>query len=582
MKEFTFLDPWQFVSYALLLLGIAIIAKRGLSRSQKERNLFQAPQGKKSFFKGAMLKHTLQILALILMLMALADPVNNPHHEALKQEGRDVFFVLDVSRSMLAEDCRPNRLEKAKAAIEQSLEMLEGDRVALLAFAGSPSIRCPLTRDRSFFKKMLSEVSPNSVAQGGTRIGDALHKVIDKLMDKDLKGNQDIILISDGEDMESKPLKAIEKINDLEARLIIVGLGDETFGERIPEGDAYVSYKGKEVWTKLNSSSLSELSKACDVGVYYPIGTAPLDLAAIYHHLRKMMPLEVRDVGTELKYDHLYWNFCFLAFLLYGLSLLLQLRLPSFLKNALAIILFVMPLHHELSAGQPLPKEQQLFVQGVSAYKKAKYSQGVEHFQSFLELNPGHAKANYNLAHCEYALNNYEQADLLFHSAEESGESQSFILNCWYNKALCRIRLGLKEEVFFENLPDGEFLDDDEEERISPEEYFHDAESVLRNVLLHQPEYKAAANNLEWVLRKLYQDPDDLQSDLNSNAQPQESQKQEGQEQDAQKESEDDSENSEEGEESDKSDGKPDSSPFCPGHGGFPAVFAPGFPRWVE
>ena len=200
------------------------------------------------------LASTLKWMACLSLLCGLDAPGLEPEKIGVEQNGRDLIFVLDVSRSMLAKDCRPNRLEVAKAAIEQCLKTKSGNRYALMAFAGSASIRCPLTRDQRFFRKMLREISPDSVAQGGTRIEDALTKVVDKLLldDDESSSASDLILISDGEDLGSKPERSVSKLNALGVRMLVIGLGDSEYGERIPEDN------GEAAMLSIRAKSLDE------------------------------------------------------------------------------------------------------------------------------------------------------------------------------------------------------------------------------------------------------------------------------------------------------------------------------------
>ena len=138
------------------------------------------------------------------------------------KEGRDLVFILDVSNSMLAEDVIPNRLERSKIAISECIDTLVNHRVGLVAFAGSATIKCPLTLDYDFFNTMLTKVGANSAAQGGTRIADAILKTCDKLFSDSRKGYKDIILISDGGDQGKTIDKAVEVLNEQNIKLILL------------------------------------------------------------------------------------------------------------------------------------------------------------------------------------------------------------------------------------------------------------------------------------------------------------------------------------------------------------------------
>ena len=118
------------------------------------------------------------LVAMMLVIFAMARPAWNPKPETVERRGRDVVFLLDVSNSMLAEDLVPNRLERAKLAIRDCVERLQGDRVALVAFAGTAAIKCPLTLGYGFFQMKLEDLSIDSNARGVTKIGEAIRKIM--------------------------------------------------------------------------------------------------------------------------------------------------------------------------------------------------------------------------------------------------------------------------------------------------------------------------------------------------------------------------------------------------------------------
>ena len=231
------------------------------------------------------------LAALAALIIALAGPAWNPIEETIQREGRDVVFVLDVSKSMLAEDLRPNRLERAKIDIADCLESLDGDRVALVVFAGTASVQCPLTQDYGFFRMMLADVSPDSVSRGGTAIGDALRVAQKQVFDEQDKAYRDIILITDGEDHDSFPVEAAKEIGAANIRLIAIGIGDDTDGTPIPITDPQtglkrnLTYKGEIVRSKLDSATLKQMAEATPQGIYLPVATNTMDLRAIYSQL---------------------------------------------------------------------------------------------------------------------------------------------------------------------------------------------------------------------------------------------------------------------------------------------------------
>ena len=232
-------------------------------------------------------KAVLVFAGSLLVVVSLARPAWNPRPEKVETKGRDIVFVLDVSRSMMAEDLKPNRLERAKLAMRDLVEKLDGDRVALVAFAGMSGVRCPLTLDYGFFRLMLDDTGPESVSRGGTLIGDALRKTLDEVYSDRLKRFKDIVLITDGEDQDSFPVEAAKEAGERGIRLIAIGLGDENEGQRIPvtkeKGErAFLRHGGQEVWTKLDAGTLRKMVDVTPGGRYLNVATGTFDLGAIY------------------------------------------------------------------------------------------------------------------------------------------------------------------------------------------------------------------------------------------------------------------------------------------------------------
>ena len=235
-------------------------------------------------------KAVMVVAAAFLIVISLARPAWNPRPEKVESKGRDIVFVLDVSRSMMAEDLKPNRLERAKLAIRDLVDKVEGDRVALVAFAGTSIVKCPLTQDYGFFRLMLDDTGPESVSRGGTLIGDALRKTVDEVYSDRLKRYKDIILITDGEDQDSFPVEAAKEVGERGIRLIAIGLGDENEGQRIPvvneKGErTFLRHGGQEVWTRLDADTLRKMVDATPGGRYLNVATGTFDLGAIYRDL---------------------------------------------------------------------------------------------------------------------------------------------------------------------------------------------------------------------------------------------------------------------------------------------------------
>jgi Ca-activated chloride channel family protein len=265
---------------------------------------------KKQIFKAFLL-----IAAFISIVTALTEPKWNPQAQKIKREGRDVVILLDTSRSMLAEDIKPNRLERAKIAITDLMETLKGDRIAIVTFAGNSTVKCPLTQDYAFVRTALADISTESTSRGGTLIGDAIRKAAEEVFDRKSREYKDIILITDGEDHESFPIQAAEKAASEGIRIIAIGLGDENEGSRIPitspNGEkSFLKYEGQEVWSKVDGDTLRKVVYATEGGKYLSVepGTT-LNLGEIYDKLIASAEKRELESVTMTRYDEKFQIF---------------------------------------------------------------------------------------------------------------------------------------------------------------------------------------------------------------------------------------------------------------------------------
>jgi Ca-activated chloride channel homolog len=276
-------------------------------------------------------KAVLVISAFVFIVFALARPAWNPIPKELERQGRDVVFVLDVSRSMLAEDLKPNRLERSKLAIVDCVDKLEGDRIGLVVFSGTAAAKCPLTLDYGFFRMMLEDVSSESAARGGTMIGDALRKTIDEVFDDQEKAYKDIILITDGEDHDSFPVDAAKKAGEKGIRIIAIGIGDENQGQRIPVTDdagrrTFLKYNGEEVWSKLDADTLRQMVNVTPGGRYLNVATGTIDLGEVYQSLVASAEKKALESRTVKRFEEKFQIFLWAAFFLLCLEMILSER----------------------------------------------------------------------------------------------------------------------------------------------------------------------------------------------------------------------------------------------------------------
>jgi Ca-activated chloride channel family protein len=274
-------------------------------------------------------KVALLLIATLLLVLSFTRPAWNLKTERVERRGRDVVFLLDVSKSMLAEDLVPNRLERAKLAIGDCVDQLQGDRVALVTFAGTAAVKCPLTLDYGFFRMMLNRISTDSITRGGTMVGDAVRKILGEVFDDQEREFKDIILITDGEDHESFPIEAASQAGEKGVRIIAIGLGDEKEGKRIPivtknGAKKFLTYKGREVWTKLDATTLRKMVQATPGGKYLNVATGTIDLGRVYLDLVAAADKKDLEAETIKRYEEKFQIFLGIAFVLLCIEMIMR------------------------------------------------------------------------------------------------------------------------------------------------------------------------------------------------------------------------------------------------------------------
>ena len=392
MSEIIFIQPVML--WLLLLVPVFVVVFRiRLTRQRRDLQGFgEGARGRRSeHISMEPWRLALLVISAITLILALSRPAINPHPKLIARDGRDVVFMLDVSKSMLAEDRLPNRLDSAKSSIAQCVESLEDHRIGLVVFAGSSSIVCPLTMDTEFFLDALDKTGPDSVAHGGTRIGDALLKACDKLFSDSKHGYRDIVLLSDGGDQSEGISSAVEQLNDKKIRLLAIGIGDEKVGARIPVADGssdYMLYKKQEVWSKLDGALLKNLVNSCNEGAYIPVGTRQMNLDQIYRRISSQSETQQLAEESVIDYDEIFhWFIALGLFLLLLMALIPHtLRRPRPLSPAVISSFIILLLVAPQSIASD--KAQSYYLQGNAEYRDGAYDNAALSFENALTEKP--------------------------------------------------------------------------------------------------------------------------------------------------------------------------------------------------
>jgi Ca-activated chloride channel family protein len=274
-------------------------------------------------------KIALLLLGVFFLLFSLARPQLGTRLTLMKREGVDIVIAMDCSLSMLAEDFRPSRLEKAKQEVNGLIARMRGDRVGLVAFAGVAFIQCPLTLDYSAAGMFLDIMDTDLIPQPGTAMGEAIRTSINAFNQKERKYKV-LILLTDGEDHDSDPLAAAEEAAAEGISIYTIGIGSVE-GEPIPlrnrRGEVRGYKKDKDdnvVVSKLDETALQKIALTTGAK-YYHATSGEMELDRIYDEISKM---EKKELEGKLmtQYEDRYQVFLLLSILCLTVEFLLSER----------------------------------------------------------------------------------------------------------------------------------------------------------------------------------------------------------------------------------------------------------------
>lgn len=220
---------WLIIIPVLLMIfGYNQFWKKRKKKEFGDLQLLQKLTPEASVFKP-WLKFTVFLLALASMVVALVNPKIGSKMETVKREGIDIVFAVDISKSMLAEDVAPNRLEKGKQIVSQIINQLGSDRIGIVAYAGSAFPVLPITTDYGAAKMFLQSMSPDMISAQGTSLNQAVTLAAD-FFEEGNATNKLIIMLSDGEDHDQGIEEAMTLIKEKKIKIITIGIGTEKGG----------------------------------------------------------------------------------------------------------------------------------------------------------------------------------------------------------------------------------------------------------------------------------------------------------------------------------------------------------------
>jgi Ca-activated chloride channel family protein len=362
--------------------------------------------------KSGRRRMVLRLLALLCIGLALTRPQWGSRWEEVKQRGLDIIVVLDTSKSMLAEDIKPNRLKQAQWAVRDFVKNIKGDRIGLVAFAGSSFLQCPVTIDYAAFTMMLDDLYAGIIPRGGTAIEQAL-KTAEESFDPKADADRVIILITDGEDHEGNPERMAEQLRKDNIKLFSIGVGTLE-GELVPSTEGYVKDpQGRVVKSALNETLLEKL--ASETGGFY-VRSAPGDFGLDRIYKLGIAGLQRSEQETRLAkvYEERFgWS---------AAAALLFLLAEGLFRPAALLVLLML-----FSAPQANAAEW------VKAYKKGDYTNAFQTLEKTTQLFPD--IGNYDRGNVLYRQKDFQGSEKAYSSAAALTKDDRLKQKALYNRA---------------------------------------------------------------------------------------------------------------------------------------------------
>jgi Ca-activated chloride channel family protein len=279
--------------------------------------------------KGQRMKVILISAAVLLIIISLMRPQWGFEWQEVKRSGLDILIAIDTSKSMLAEDVKPSRLERSKLAVRDLIKKLRGDRIGLIAFSGSAFLQCPLTVDYSGFMLSLDSLDVDTIPKGGTSITSAIREALDSY-EGGKKKYKVLVIITEGEDHEGRALELAEEAKEKGIKIYAIGIGTKE-GELIPVTDAagnrmfLKDRQGNVVKTRLDESTLQGIALNTG-GSYVKATQTEFGLTHIYEE--KLSKMETREIENKMikKYEERFQIPLVIALLLLGMELFINVR----------------------------------------------------------------------------------------------------------------------------------------------------------------------------------------------------------------------------------------------------------------
>lgn len=435
---------FQYIEYLLLLLLIPVMIlmfylyrrwKQKTAKKIGDLKLVNALITGSGGFNTA--RFILIIVAFALGVFAIANLRELDGSRKVNRKGIDVMIALDVSKSMLAEDITPNRLERAKQVVAKLIDKLADDRIGLVIFAGKAYLQMPITTDHSAAKLYLSGISPDDIPTQGTVISQALRMSYSAFNTKEKKYRA-VLLISDGEDHDEEALEVAKKMADEGIMINTVGIGSPE-GATLPDienGGQKRDEAGNVVISRLNETELINIAKE-GKGIYQQFTSTEEVASNIKAKLATLGTTNIVDSSTA---DYHYY---FMYFLMAALILLLfetvytgkpytKMKKSNPVLSKTVATATMLLFYFGLSA-QPANKE---IIKGNDQYNKKAYQEAVSAYQRALGKAPANEVATYNMGNALYKTEQADKAITYYEKVIKGTSNNATKAKAYYNKGV--------------------------------------------------------------------------------------------------------------------------------------------------
>lgn len=378
------------------------------------------------------LKFSVFVAAIALLIVAIANPQVGSQLEKQERKGVDIIIALDVSNSMLAEDIRPNRIERARQAVNRFIDRLGEDRIGLIVFAGKAYPLLPLTNDHAAAKMFLNNATTDIVPVQGTSIADAVDLAIRSFPAG--QHGKALIIITDGEDHEGDVIKKVEEARSKGIVVHSIGIGSAQ-GVPIPlfRNGVRVGFRttrdGQTVITKLNESILQQVA-ATGQGIYVRATNAQFGLTRVFEEINQMEKGEFEGkVFSEFESRFHYFLYLVLILLIFEL-LVFERSSRWFRKLSKVIPLLIFFLVSSAGFAQ---SENRTIRKGNQAYRDQNFQEAELNYRKAIENNNNSFRGNFNLGNATYRQENFEEASSAFQRAIANQTDKTALSKAFYN-----------------------------------------------------------------------------------------------------------------------------------------------------